>query len=476
MKRLLPLALLLLASGCTFAPDIGDVHPSQPPTPAAAGSADAIVPATGQPQQFALGVAAPSDWWHEFASADLDALVVAALTANEDIRVADAALRQARASAAAAGAARLPQVDASFQAQRAQTSASLAPPVTDANQLLYSLSTAQLTVTYPIDLFGAVRSHVASAHAAAEVQRCRLLAARQTVVANLVNAVIQRASLADQIAAARHAIAVNRDILELLQRRQAIGAVGAADVATQQTALAAAEGTLPPLVRAEAHQRAVIAVLLGRAPGIPLPRLPGLSDLTLPATLPLALPADLVRRRPDILAAGAQLRGAAADVGTAIAARLPQLQLTANLGGTAQNFAQMFAQGNPFWAVIGGVTQPIFHAGALRHQQHAAEAALDGAKAQYRAAALQAFVDVSDALTGLHSDADALDAATRAETAADRALGFVRRQLALGDVGTLTLLNATAADAQAHAQAVQARAARLTDSVALFQAVGGGIE
>lgn len=476
MKRPLSLVLALLAGGCTLAPDIGEVHPGQPPTPAAAGSADAIVPATGPAQRFALGAGAPRDWWRGFGNADLNALVAVALTANEDIHVADAALRQARASAAAAGAARLPQVDGSFQSQRAQTSASLAPPVTDANQLLYSISTAQLTVTYPIDLFGAVRSHVASATAAAEVQRYHLLAARQTVVANLVNAVIQRAALADQIVAARDAITVNRDILDLLRRRQAIGAVGAADIATQQTALAAAEGALPPLVRAEAHQRAIIAVLLGRAPGVPLPRLPGLADLTLPATLPLALPADLVGRRPDILAAGAQMRGAAADVGTAIAARLPQLQLTANVGGTAQNFGQMFAQGNPFWAVLGGVTQPIFHAGALRHQQHAAEAALDGAKAQYRAAALQAFIDVSDALTGLHSDADALDAAARAEAAADRALGFVRRQLALGDVGTLSLLNATAADAQAHAQAVQARAARLTDTVALFQAVGGGIE
>jgi NodT family efflux transporter outer membrane factor (OMF) lipoprotein len=316
---------------------------------------------------------------------------------------------------------------------------------------------------------------VRSARAAAEVQRQRLGAARTTVVANLVQAVIQRAALADQVEAAKTAVAVNRDILNSLLRRQQLGAIGAADVATQQTALATAEGTLPPLIRQEAHQRVVIATLLGRAAGDALPPLPALAALTLPGALPAVLPSDLVARRPDVLAARAQLEGAGADVRTAIAARLPSITLSANAGGSAQRFGDMFKDGNPFWTLIGGITQPIFHAGALRHQQHAAEAALDGAKAAYRSAVLQAFGDVSDALTGLATDANALDAATRAADASGRALTYVRRQLALGDVGTLALLNATAADAQARAQLVQARAARLSDTVALFQASGGPV-
>ncbi|MFT6569944.1 MAG: NodT family efflux transporter outer membrane factor (OMF) lipoprotein [Sphingomonas echinoides] len=251
--------------------------------------------------------------------------------------------------------------------------------------------------------------------------------------------------------------------------------MGEADVATQQTALATAEAALPALVRAEAHQRVVIGTLLGRAAGGDLPTLPTLSALSLPREVPFALPSDLVARRPDVRAARAQLEGAGADVGVAIAARLPSLQLSATAGGEAQHLFDLFQNGNPFWALLGGVTQPIFHGGALRHQQHAAEAALDGAKAQYRAAVLQAFGDVSDALSGLRTDADALDAAARASDASGRALGFVRRQLALGDVGTLALLNATAADAQARAQLIQARAARLADTVAVFQAAGGGV-
>ncbi len=161
------------------------------------------------------------------------------------------------------------------------------------------------------------------------------------------------------------------------------------------------------------------------------------------------MPAAIVSSRPDVRAAEAQMRAAGADVGTAIAARFPNIQLSANLGGEATDFAHMFADGNPFWTVLGGLTQPIFHGGQLLHQQRAAEAGLETAKAQYRGAVLQAFADVSDALAGLHDDADALDAATRASDAARRNLVFTRRQLALGGVGTLAVLNAAASDARA---------------------------
>ncbi|WCM29758.1 efflux transporter outer membrane subunit [Sphingomonas sp. QA11] len=427
------------------------------------------------PEQVTADTVVAADWWRAFGSPELMALVDEALAHATDIAVADAALRQAREQAGAAAGAALPEVDASYQAQRTRVSNALAPAVTDSSQYLYTLHTAQVTVSYGLDLFGGTRAHIRSARAAAEVQRHRLEAARAAVVANLVQAVIQRASLADQVAAGETSVSVNRDILRNLLQRQRLGAVGAADIATQQTALATAEAALPALVRAEAHQRVVIGTLLGRAAGVELPPLPNLGALALPHDLPLALPSDLVARRPDIRAARAQLEGAGADVGLAIAARLPNIQLSASAGGAAQHLFDLFQGGNPFWSLVGGVTQPIFHAGALRHQQHAAEAALDGAKAQYRAAVLQAFGDVADALTGLRTDADALDAAARASDASGRALGFIRRQLELGDVGTLALLNATAADAQARGQLIQARAARLTDTVAMFQAAGGGV-
>ncbi|WP_157216588.1 efflux transporter outer membrane subunit [Flavisphingomonas formosensis] len=471
MKRAAIPLLALATSACALGPKSPTTAISLPPP----ANAATIPSAAGPAQQVVPGAAVRADWWRLFDAPLLDALVDRALAANNDLATAEANLRQARQQAAATAGASLPQIDAGYQAQRIRTSRTLSNPLPDPDQYLYTLHSAQLSVAYPLDLFGAQRSKLLSARAAAEVAQHRLTAAHTTVIANLVTAVIQQGALAAQMEAATDAIHNNRDILHMMKVRQAVGEIGAADVAAQETALANAEAALPPLTRQLEHQRAVIAMLIGIAPGSPLPKLPALADLTLPDTLPVALPAQIVANRPDVRAAEAQMRGAGADVGAAIAARLPSIQLSANIGGEATRFADMFATGNPFWALIGGVTQPIFHGGALLHQQKAAEAALEAAKAQYRAAVLQAFADVSDALTGLRTDAQALDAAARASDAADRNLGFTRRQLELGSVGTLALLNASASDAQANAQLVQAKAARLTDTVALFQAVGGGV-
>jgi NodT family efflux transporter outer membrane factor (OMF) lipoprotein len=470
MRRSLSLALLGSLAGCTLGPQ----HPTTQLSMAPPVPSFTITPASGPAQQVQAGEEAAPDWWKQFGSPELDALVDRALAANNDLANADAALRQAQEQARTASGAALPQVDASYQAERLRASRTLANPLPDPSVYLYSLHTAQLTVTYPLDVFGGLRSKVKSARAAAEVAADKRDAARLTVVANLVLAVIQQASLRAQIDAAQQSIRNNREMLALLQKRQLIGDIGAADVASQQTALATAEAALPPLQKQLDHQYGQIDTLIGVAPGTPLAPLPGLDQLTLPQSLPLTLPSTLIARRPDVRAAEAQMRGAGADVGTAIAARLPAFPLSASVGGQATQFADMFASGNPFWTLIGGVTQPIFHGGQLLHQQHAAEAALDGAKAQYRASVLQAFGDVSDALSGLRTDADALDAATRATNSADQSLLFTRRQLELGGVGTLQLLNASASSAQAHGQQIQAKAARLSDTVALIQAIGGG--
>ncbi|WCT72822.1 efflux transporter outer membrane subunit [Sphingomonas naphthae] len=469
---------LLLLSGAAQA--LGPVKPDTHASLAPAGSpgfvARTIAPDAGPAQRIAaMPPVAGGAWWTAFANADLDALVDRALAANEDIKVAEAALVQAREQGRAASGQALPQIDAGYQAQRARTSAAIAPPLADPANMLYTLHTAQLGVTYPLDLFGGTRSRIASARAAADVQGHRTDAARRMVVANLVLAVIQHGMLSAEIRASGDSIDANQRLLDMLRRRQQLGDVGATDVAAQEASLAAARMALPTLQHARDHQTALIATLLGVAPGNPLPPLPALDALTLPADLPLTLPAEIVQSRPDVAAAEAQMRGAAADVGTAIAARLPSIQLSAQVGGSATKFGDMFVGGNPFWSLIGGLTQPLFHGGALLHQKHAADAALKGAEAQYRGAVLQAFADVSDALSGLDADAAALDAATLGDAAAGRNLAYVTRQLQLGDVGTLTLLNATSVRANAALQLIQTRAARMSDTVAFFQATGAGV-
>ncbi|QKS02270.1 efflux transporter outer membrane subunit [Sphingomonas sp. CL5.1] len=467
--RLFPVSLAaLLLAGCTIAP----AHPgTEAPLPPARVS-ETIAPVTGGAQRLEAGAPALAEWWRAFGSAKLDALVRAALAHNEDLATAEANLRQARELASATAGAQGPKVDAGYQAERTRISRALSPPLADNVSYLYTLHTAQVTVAYPLDLFGAGRNAVRSARAAAEVAGQRLEAARIAAVANLVVAAIQHAALDAQVAATEKAIADNRALVAMLERRRALGDVGLAEVTAQQTVLANVETALPALERQRDHQAGLILSLLGRPAGSPLPDLPAMEELHLPADLPLSLPSDIVAHRPDVRAAEAQMRGAAADVGAAIAARLPAITLSGNAGGSSTRFLDMFASGNPFFALIGGVTQPIFHSGELRHRQRAAEAALDATKAQYRAAVLQAFLDVDDALSGLRTDAAALDAATRADDAAGRTLAMTRRQMELGAVGTLALLNASSAASQASVQRLQATAARLTDTVALFQACG----
>jgi NodT family efflux transporter outer membrane factor (OMF) lipoprotein len=429
--------------------------------------------APGVAEQTTVPALVPERWWESFGNAKLNALVDAALAHNADLATAEASLKQARALAGAAAAATGPQVDASYGAQRSQISSALSAPLADSNTYIYTLHTAQLTVSYPLDVFGAGRAKVASARAAASVAQARYQAARTTLVANLVLATIQHASLAAQVDAASQAIAATRELLSLTQRRRALGEASATDVAAAEAALATAQATLPALERARQHQAALIGSLVGVAAGsAPMGDLPHLADIALPASLPVALPAAIIAHRPDVRAAEAQMRGAAADLGAATAARLPAIALTGSAGGSAERIASLFAQPYQLFSLAGTVTQPVFHSGALLRQQRAARSALAAAQAQYRSAVLQAYLDVDDALAGLRTDAAALEAAQRGARAAQEAFVLGQRQQHLGALGNYGLLGLAASAAQARALAVQAQASRLSDTVGLYVACG----
>jgi NodT family efflux transporter outer membrane factor (OMF) lipoprotein len=195
----------------------------------------------------------------------------------------------------------------------------------------------------------------------------------------------------------------------------------------------------------------------------------------LPADLPLGVPSQLVERRPDVRAAEAQLHAATAQVGVAIANLLPQVTITGDLGSTATLLSDLFKPGTGFWSIGANATQTLFEGGTLIHRKRAADAALDQAAAQYRSAVLTAFQNVADALHALETDADALTAASRAEAAAQKSLGVAHRQLELGSVSYLALVNSEQTYQQAVVSLAQARTNRYADTAALFQALGGAI-
>ena len=259
-----------------------------------------------------------------------------------------------------------------------------------------------------------------------------------------------------------------------MKKRFALSAVSRSDVLTQASTLAQTRATLPPLQKQLAQARNQLMIYLGRFPNQDKAESFELASLHLPEELPLSLPSKLVEQRPDVRASEAQLHEASANIGVAIANQLPQFSITSTLGSTSTAFDALFSPGTAVWSIAGSITQTIFDAGATEHRKRSAVAAYDQAAAQYRGTVLSAFQDVANALCALQFDADALKAQATAEKIAFDSLDLAQRQYRLGAIDHLTLLNAQQTYQQALINLVQARANRYADTVALYQALGGG--
>jgi NodT family efflux transporter outer membrane factor (OMF) lipoprotein len=242
----------------------------------------------------------------------------------------------------------------------------------------------------------------------------------------------------------------------------------------QEAALAQAQTNLPPLQKALTVQEDLLAYLIGKAPGQGAPPLFTMADFTLPKSLPLSLPSKLVEQRPDIRVAEANLHVASAAVGVAVAARLPTLALEAAGGGNGARFATLFSRGDNFWSYGVSVAQPLFEGGQLLHKERSAKAALVQAQELYRSAVLAAFQNVADALQALDVDNRALGFAEASQKAAASSLDIAQKQQQAGQIAGVTVLTAEQALRAADVTLVGAQAARLTDTAALFQALGGG--
>jgi NodT family efflux transporter outer membrane factor (OMF) lipoprotein len=383
-------------------------------------------------------------------------------------------LRVARENAAVEAAAFWPTVAVGYEPSRQKVSSVLASPAASAADL-FTLHTAQLTVSYAPDVFGGVRRSVEAAQAQTDQQRFLLEASYLTLSSNVVVAAITEASLRAQRSATLAIIEAQKQVLRDFRRQLQLGQVAVADVDAQEAALATTEATLPPLDKQLAVQRNLLLTLAGRYPADDIDAHFDLDALTLPPELPLVLPSALVEHRPDVLAAEAQLHAASAGIGVAVAARLPNVQLGVNAyGSTALSLSELFTSSTMFWTLAASVTQPLVDGGALMHREGAARATFDQNAAQYRATVLGAFQDVANALQAVDADTRALRAAAVAERAASRSLARTRAQLRLGDASALAVLVAEQAWQQAALNLVQAKAARLTDTAALFLALGGG--
>jgi NodT family efflux transporter outer membrane factor (OMF) lipoprotein len=465
-----------LAAGCAVGPDF------QPPAapdakrytrePLGAGTASAPV-ADGQAQKFVQNLDIPSQWWAVFHSRELDALIERAIKANPSLEAAIGALRVAEENTRAQEGKFFPLVQGNFSANSQLVPPSLSSPLAN-NATTFNLYTAQVLVSYTFDIWGLNRRLVESLQAQADSQHFLVEAAYLTLTSNLVTAAIQEASLREQIRITLDLIKINRTALDKIRDRENKGLVSHLDVAAQEAALAQIIATLPPLRKALALQRNLLAALAGRYPSEEPPEVFTFAKLRLPRNLPVSLPSRLIEQRPDVRSSQELLHAAAAQVGVSIANMLPNFTINASGGYTGPVLANLISPNSAFWNVTNSVTQTLFDGGTLLHQKRAAEDAYDQAAASYRGTVITALQNVADVLRAIQQDAQLLKAAVASERALKASLDLVNQQYEEGLINILLQLSAQQGWLQARLAVVQAQAARLADTAALFQALGGG--
>src|SRR5262249_50693010 len=470
------LAAAMLVTSCAVGPDF--LHPAAPEItrytrePLTHTSSTDV--ASGRRQAFLPGRDIPEQWWALFKSPRLNALIERALHNNQSLQSALASLRAAKEAIYAQEGKFFPLAQANFNPTRQHTASVLSPVLSNPNVQTFNLVTAQLEVSYTFDVWGLNRRTVESLEATVDVQRFQAEAAYLSLTANLVVAVITEASLRGQIEATEQIIAINEKMLETIRRQFDTGFANRNDVALQEAALAQARATLPPLRKALAQQRDLIAALAGTFPTEGPRETFRLTELHLPSALPVSLPSQLVEQRPDVRAAEEQLHSASAQIGVATANLLPSFTINANGGYINTGLPHLLAPQNLFWILAGNATQTVFDGGTLLHQIQGAKDTYQAAAWTYAGTVVGAVQNVADSLHAIQNDADVLKAARDFQRAAKVSLVLAQQQMQTGNANILLLFTAQQNYLQATLQVVQARAARLSDTAALFQALGGG--
>jgi len=458
--------------GCAVGPDFVRPEPpavsqytreTQPPS---------TVPADGQAQHFIQGGEIASDWWRLFNSAKLDTLIREAFANNQTLQAAQASLRQSQENLRAGYGVFFPQLDASFDTARQKSSLARFGGSSASN--IFNLFTLSATVSYALDVFGGERRAVEGLQAQVDFQHYTVQGTYLTLSGNLVNAVIAQAAYREQAKATEQLIDLIREQAGITEMQAQAGIVPYLNVLSLRSQLAATEATLPPLRQKLSQTEHLLATLEGLTPAEYNSEQIDLTDITLPINLPVTLPSELVHRRPDILAAEAQLHSASADIGVSTAALFPHFTLNGTYGLTNTSLNDLFKNTSSIWNMGANVTAPLFHGGTLWFKRRSAVEGYNRALANYRQTVLSAFAQVADILRALEHDAEAVHAQSQALSAAEEALTLSQANYGSGTVNYLQVLLADNQLHQAKIGYLQAQAIRLQDTVALFVAIGGG--
>ncbi len=423
--------------------------------------------ADGKAQRFVEGQPIAANWWQMLRCPALDAIVGRALAGNPGLEAARATLRRSQDSLRAGYGVFFPQVDARAGVSRQRYN--IAPGALPSST--FNLFTLSGSVSYALDIWGGARRQAEVLGAAVDAQKYSLAAAQVMLTSNVVDAVIAQAAYREEIDVTKATILLLREQVRIASAQATGGTVSYSNVLSLQSQVASTEATLPAAEQKIDQASDLLAALAGSPPATWAQPSVALSDLQLPEDLPVSVPSQLVRQRPDVLIAEAELHAANASIGVATAAMLPNLTLSAGYGA---NSTDLSGPAGPFWNLGAGLTQPIFHGGALYYQRKAAIDARDAAAAEYRQTVLGAFQQVADTLRGLGHDAEALKAQTEAVETAEKAMQLIQANYQAGLATYLQVLIADIQYVQTKVGYVQAVAQRLQDTVALYVALGGG--
>jgi NodT family efflux transporter outer membrane factor (OMF) lipoprotein len=464
--------LLVAMAGCAVGPDFqrpagpdADRYTNEAPR---SESADA---AAGAAQRIALGRRIEGDWWQQFRSDQLDRVVREAIDGNQTLAAAQATLSQAQALVEARTGSLFPQVSAGAAGGRQKYGSAFFGALK--GPLPFTYYSIGPSVSYTLDYTGGIGRSIEQQQALAEFQRQQLAATYLSLTGNVVLRSLEIASAREQITTMENILEQDRENLRLVQTSFDAGEATRVDILSAQSQLANDATLVPPLRQALSVARHALVTLVGLPPASWSAPEFDMAQITLPSEIPVELPSELAHRRPDVLAAEAQLHAATAAVGVATANLYPQITLTATAGLQALNPGHVFNPSGTVWSFAAGLTGPLFDGGTLRAEREASIDALRADAARYQETVLQAFAQVADQLEALDHDAEQLQAQRHAVEAAQSNVRLSQLSYREGNVGVLQVLDAERQFQQAKLGFVRAQAQRYIDTAQLFVALGG---
>jgi outer membrane protein, multidrug efflux system len=453
-----------ILGGCMVGPDF---HPPQPTVP------NAWVGASKTPTEPSTAAVQPelSQWWRQFDDPVLTSLVDEALKTNLDLKIAEARLREARATRGITVGGLLPTVTASGSHLRGHT-AGVTP-----DDLHQSYFQTGFDTVWELDLFGGQRRNVESADANIQAAVESLRDAQVSLIAEVALNYIQLRGYQQEIVIAQNNLKAQEHTADITHKLLNVGFASALDAANADSDVAITESQIPVFETGERQSIYALSVLLARPPGALLEQLsPTVHLPKVPTQVPVGLPSDLLRRRPDIREAEAQLHAATAQIGVAIADFFPSFSLTGTLNWSSNVLRTWWTNASRSFAMGPSATWPLFQGGAVVSNVRLQEALRDESFITFQKTVLSAFQDVENALIAFAKEQQHHKSLNDAVVANRKAVQLSEQLYSAGQTDFLNVLNAQRSLYSSEDALVQSERSIVTDLIALYKALGGGWE